>query len=64
MILTRGVIPCVEMNAENLEEFYVLAEAKALALGLVKSGDIIVASCGEEVFKAGTSNSMKVIKVK
>lgn len=64
MILTRGVIPCLDTTAKNLEEFYILAEAKALALGLVKSGDIIVASCGEEVFKVGTSNSMKVIKVK
>lgn len=64
MILIKGVIPCLDKSADTLEEFFSLAEAKAVSMGLVKSGDAIVAACGEEVFKAGASNSMKVIKVK
>ncbi|WP_297404598.1 pyruvate kinase PykF [uncultured Cetobacterium sp.] len=64
MILTRGVIPYLATTAYTLEEFYAFAETKAVELGLSHSKDVIVAACGEEVFKAGTSNSMKVIKVK
>lgn len=64
MSLIRGVIPYLDGGTKTLDEFYCLAEKKAMELGLVKKGDIIVASCGEEVFKTGTSNSMKVIKVR
>lgn len=64
MILTRGVIPYLATTAYTLEEFYAFAETKAVELNLAESKDVIVAACGEEVFKAGTSNSMKVIKVK
>lgn len=65
MVLIRGVIPFLDKGgARTLEEFYDLAEKVAVEKGLVASNDVIVAACGEEVFKAGTSNSMKVIKVK
>ena len=64
MALVRGVIPYLDKTATKLDEFYRLAEEKAIELKLVNSGDIIVATCGEQVFISGTSNSMKVIKVK
>lgn len=64
MALVRGVIPYLDKSATNLEEFYKIAEEKVIELNLVESGDIIVATCGEQVFISGTSNSMKVIKVK
>lgn len=64
MILIRGVIPYLSSTSKSLDEFYSLAEEKGVELELVKSGDIIIASCGDEVFKMGTSNSMKVIKIK
>lgn len=33
-------------------------------LKLVEAGDLIVATCGESVFKQGTTNSVKIIKIK
>lgn len=64
LVLTKGVIPCVDKTAANLEQFYAIAEKKAKDLGLVSEDDIIVATCGERVFETGTSNSLKVIVVK
>ncbi|GLI55341.1 pyruvate kinase [Propionigenium maris DSM 9537] len=64
LTLSRGVITSVEKNITNLEEFHKVAEVRAREMGLVGSGDIIVATCGDEVFKTGTSNSFKVVVVK
>ena len=64
LMLSRGVIPYVDGNPETLDSFFSIAERVAVELGLVESGDIIIATCGESVFKQGTTNSVKVIKVK
>lgn len=64
LALTRGTISIVEPGITSLEEFYTVAEAKAKEMGLVEAGDIIVATCGDEVFKTGTTNSFKVVVVK
>ena len=64
LMLSRGVIPYVDGNSETLDSFFNLAERVTVELGLVKRGDIIVAICGESVFKRGTTNSVKVIEIK
>lgn len=64
LMLSRGVVPFVDGNAESLDSFFALAEKVAVELGLATTGDIIVATCGESVFKQGTTNSVKVIEVK
>lgn len=64
LMLSRGVVPVVDGNAESLDSFFALAEKVAVELGLATTGDIIVATCGESVFKQGTTNSVKVIEVK
>lgn len=64
LVLTKGVIPCLDTTAQTLEEFYKLSEVKAKELGLAMENDIVVATCGEKVFKSGTSNALKVIKIK
>ena len=64
LMLSRGVIPYVDGNSETLDSFFALAERVTVELGLVTRGDIVVAICGESVFKRGTTNSVKVIEVK
>ena len=64
LMISRGVVPFVDGNAESLDSFFALAEKVAVELGLATTGDIIVATCGESVFKKGTTNSVKVIEVK
>ena len=64
LMISRGVVPFVDGNAESLDSFFALAEKVAVELGLATTGDIIVATCGESVFKQGTTNSVKVIEVK
>ena len=63
LALTRGVQAIVETNVKTIEEFCVLAEAKAKELDLVTPGDIIVVSFGDKIYKPGTTNSFKVITV-
>lgn len=62
--IIRGVVSHFDNSVSGLEEFFAVGEKVAVELGLAKSGDIIVATCGEKVFKSGTTNSLKVIKVK
>ena len=64
LALSRGVESFVGKNVMTLDEFYAVVEQEAVSKGLAKAGDIIVATCGEEVFKVGTTNSFKVIVVK
>ena len=64
LLLSRGVSSVVAEKPESLDCFFKQAEREALASGLVKSGDIIVVTCGEQVYVQGTTNTMKVIKVK
>lgn len=62
--LTRGVTSYLDGSVSTLEEFYQLAEEAVKKLDLASSGDVIVATCGEQVYINGTTNSMKVIYVK
>lgn len=64
MLLSKGVIPYLSGDFKNLNEFMDEAEKVAVGLGLVKSGDIIAATCGEEVFMPGTTNTVKIMQVK
>lgn len=64
LLLNRGVLSVVAEKPETLDCFFKQAEAEAVKTGLVKSGDIIVVTCGEQVYVQGTTNTMKVIKVK
>jgi pyruvate kinase len=64
LALSRGVIAFVDKDVMSLDEFYATVEKEAKERGLVKEGDIMVATCGEQVFKQGTTNSFKVIIVK
>lgn len=64
LLLSRGVLSVVAEKPETLDCFFKQAEAEAVKTGLVKSGDIIVVTCGEQVYVQGTTNTMEVIKVK
>lgn len=64
LLLSRGVLSVVAEKPETLDCFFKQAEAEAVKTGFVKSGDIIVVTCGEQVYVQGTTNTMKVIKVK
>ena len=64
LILSKGIIPYLSGDFKNLNDFMDNAEKVAVGLGLVKSGDIIAATCGEEVFMTGTTNTVKIMQVK
>ena len=64
LVISRGVVPYYDNNVETLDSFFELAEKVSVELGLAQSGDVVVATCGEKVFEVGTTNSVKVIKVK
>lgn len=61
--LTRGVSSYVDKTVSTLDGFYALAEKAVKELKLVEAGDVIVATCGEQVYINGTTNSMKVIHI-
>ena len=64
LALTRGVEAIVEKDVRTIEEFCAKAELRAKEMGLVEAGDVIVVSCGDEIYKPGTTNSFKVVVVK
>ncbi len=64
LLLSRGVISVAAAKPATLDRFFKQAEDEAVKSGLVKSGDIIVVTCGEQVYVQGTTNTMKVIKIK
>ena len=64
LLLSRGVLSDLVEKPQTLDCFFKQAEDEAVKLGLVKSGDIIVVTCGEQIYVQGTTNTMKVIKVK
>lgn len=47
----------IDPSLKTLDEFYKAAEIISKELKLVEAGDLIVATCGESVFKQGTTNS-------
>ena len=64
LVISRGVVPYYDNNVETLDSFFELAEKVSVELGLAQSGDVVVATCGVKVYEVGTTNSVKVIKVK
>lgn len=64
LMLVRGVISYLDPSPKTLEEFFKVAELASKELKLVEKGDVIVALCGESIFKQGTTNSVKVIEIK
>lgn len=64
LLLSRGVLSVAAAKPATLDRFFKQAEDEAIKSGLVKSGDIIVVTCGEQVYVQGTTNTMKVIKIK
>lgn len=64
LTISRGVVSYFTTEVKTLEDFFRVGERAAVELGIAKAGDILVATCGESVFQMGTTNSIKVIKVK
>jgi len=64
LMVARGVVPWLDPNPETLKSFFELSETTAKKLKLAEIGDIIVAICGESVFKPGTTNSIKIMQIK
>ena len=60
LMITRGIYTSVIPNIPSIEEFHKLADHKAKEMGFVKQGDIAVVSCGQDIFKPGTTNNFKV----
>jgi pyruvate kinase len=63
LAISRGVYPIVIQSIPTIEHFHAIAGSKAKALGFVNSGDLIVVSCGEDIFKPGTTNNFKVHQI-
>lgn len=64
MTIIRGAIPYYVKDICSIEKFFEIAESASKELNLVKTGDIMVSTCGESVFKKGTTNSVKVLEIK
>ena len=62
--IIRGAKSYYVDNITTLEEFFKLVEKVSVELGLAEKGDIIVSTCGEQIFQKGTTNSVKVIEIK
>ena len=63
LLIVRGVTPFIDGQPENLDSFFHLAEKVSVNLNLAKKNDVIIANCGESIFKVGTTNSIKLIKI-
>lgn len=63
LLIIRGITPFIDGQPENLDSFFQLAEKVSVDLKLAKKDDIIIANCGESIFKVGTTNSIKLIKI-
>jgi pyruvate kinase len=64
LVVARGVTAYMDPNPETLKSFFELSETVCKKLKLADLGDIIVAVCGESVFKPGTTNSIKIMQIK
>ena len=60
LMLSRGIYTSVIKETPTIEEFHKIAEERAKELNFVQSGDVIVISCGQQIFKPGTTNNFKV----
>ncbi|HBJ80128.1 MULTISPECIES: pyruvate kinase PykF [Fusobacterium] len=63
LLIVRGITPFIDGQPENLDSFFHLAEKVSVDLKLAKKDDVIIANCGESIFKVGTTNSIKLIKI-
>ncbi len=63
LTLSRGVCTAIIKNIPTIEHFHTIADEKAKALGFVNKGDLVVVSCGENIFKPGTTNNFKVHEI-
>ncbi len=62
--LYRGVYPCPqEIDIKHSEEFLTYAEDEVVRQGGAGVGDMILITIGEPIGKAGSTNSMKIVKV-
>ena len=64
LMLSKGVYTAVEKDALTVEEFTAVAEKLAVEKGFAQTGDVVVISFGEGIFKPGTTNSFKVSVIK
>jgi len=63
LLIVRGITPFIDGQPESLDSFFQLAEKVSVDLKLATKDDIIIANCGESIFKVGTTNSIKLIKI-
>lgn len=60
LMISRGIYTSVLTHIPSIEEFHAIADKNAKSLDLAQKGDIVVVSCGEDIFKPGTTNNFKV----
>ena len=63
LLIVRGITPFIDGQPESLDSFFQLAEKVPVDLKLATKDDVIIANCGESIFKVGTTNSIKLIKI-
>ena len=63
LLIVRGITPFIDGQPESLDSFFQLAEKVSVNLKLATKDDVIIANCGESIFKVGTTNSIKLIKI-
>mmetsp|Transcript_164511 Transcript_164511/g.527669 ORF Transcript_164511/g.527669 Transcript_164511/m.527669 type:complete len:107 (+) Transcript_164511:1-321(+) len=63
LLLARGVVPIATASFQGTDSVIAKGLAMAKELGLVKSGDIVVAVHGTREECAGATNMMKIVPV-
>jgi len=62
--LYRGVYPCpLDIDSKLSEEILNYAEDEVVRQGGAMLGDMVLITIGEPIGKAGSTNSMKIVKV-
>jgi len=64
LMLSKGIYTVVNTSIKTVEDFGQFAETSAKEFGFAEAGDILVTTCGEEVYLPGTTNTFKIVKVK
>lgn len=63
LALSWGVFPVFVEEVTSTDHMFDIGIKKALEMGLVRKGDIIVITAGTPVSTEGTTNTMKVLKI-
>merc|ERR1719297_773869 len=63
LLLARGVVPIATASFQGTDSVITKGLAKAKEMGIVKSGDVVVAVHGTREECAGATNMMKVVPV-